>query len=172
MKHAGHYWLACSPRGPFPSPAPAHLSYTPSLLARTVDAWASPRTGVAGMQMRIFELWVGQRPHRCMPFALLLTPGIASRASSLGQAMPRLLYLHAPHVSHSFPDALEAMLESTIEANLRRLLLHRSDGNQLANALNTYLGSKTKTRHPGVPTRLPSSRIQHRRVLASCLNKA
>ena len=64
-----------------------------------------------------------------MPFALLLTPGIASRASSLGQAMPRLLCLHAPHVSHSFPDALEAMLESTIEANLCRLLLHRSDGN-------------------------------------------
>ena len=25
MKHAGHYWLACSPRGPFPSPAPARL---------------------------------------------------------------------------------------------------------------------------------------------------
>ena len=89
-------------------------------------------TGVAGMQMRIFELWVGQRPHRCMPFALLLTPGIASRASSLGQAMPRLPCLHVPHVSHSFPDALEAMLESTIEANLRRLLLHRSDENHEA----------------------------------------
>ena len=32
-------------------------------------------------------------------------------------------------VSHSFPDALEAMLESTIEANLCKLLLHKSDGN-------------------------------------------
>ena len=51
MKHPGHYWLACSPRGPLPRPAPARLPYTPSLLARTVDAWAGPPTGVAGMQL-------------------------------------------------------------------------------------------------------------------------
>ena len=57
---------------------------------------------------------------------------------SMGQAIPRLLCLHVPHLSHSFPDALEAMLESTIEANLCKLFLHRSDGNHEVESVDNH----------------------------------